>query len=346
MDKSTFLPVYSIFVFLMLALGAAAQLTISDVDVSSPDKANEAKPNELVTISFDLENEGDEKIENVKANVYFERSGKKLKDDTGDEIEFEFDDEIDYIRDGKSKTIEFSFNVPFDVEDGQEYTVVVEAEGKNSSNRAQKFTDTDRSESFTILRENHELLFYKLEISPVTISCDRILNVNYDIRNIGERDEDINLTIVNDIFGINVKESFSLESDYDEDNKWEKSNAFDIPSGIAAGTYGLTVNLAYNNGNKQQYNTTQITVQGCSGQQTTSTGTGTTTTGTTSTSATTTSGTQQPVTVQYTQPGAAPYPAITPKKSGETSITTILIAAIVVIVFLLVVLLALMMRKR
>lgn len=347
MKKFAFLAVFCFVLFTMLSFSAAAQLNIASVDVSSPGKASEVKPNELVTISFELENEGDDKIENVGATVYFDRNGKKLKYDNGDEIKFEFDNEIDYIRGGKSKQIEFSFNIPFDVDDNTEYAVVVEADGRNASNR-EKFNVTDRSETFSVVKDRHDIIFYKLDISPTTMSCDRNLNVHYDLRNIGYRDEDANLTIINNLFSINVTESFSLEKDYDEDNKWEKSHTFAIPMGVAPGTYGFTINLDYGDGNKHQYNTTQLTIQDCNGQSSSGTTQPATpaTTGTTGTTTTTTAGQQPNVNVQYTQPSSASYPAVAPNKSGETSMTTILIAAAAIIVFLLVILIALMMRKR
>lgn len=326
---------------MVLACSAAAQLGISNVDFSSQDKSSEVKPNEFATISFDIDNDGDGKIENIKTKIHFERDGKKMQDDTGDDIEFK-PETIDYIKEGKSKSMELSFHTPFDVRDGDEWTVVVYAEGKNASNNA-KFTDEDRSESFTITRDRHDLLFYKLDISPTSISCERMLTLHYDIRNIGEQDEKGNLTIINDVLGINYSSSYDLDSNYDEDNKFEDTQTFQLKNTLPVGTYGLTLMLNYDDNLKTKYNTTQITVQECNGQTAgTTTGTGTETTGT---------GTQtgQIVDVQYTQPtqpSTTYYSAAPPKKSEGISQTTLLVVAGVVILALFITVIVLVMRKR
>lgn len=349
MAKPYLLALCSILLVLVVASSVSAQLQIKDVDVTSEAREDEAKPNELVTISFEVENDGDdEDIEDIDATVYFDRSGSKMEDDNGNEIEFDFN--LDTIRAEKSKTTEFSFRIPFDVTDGHVYDVVVEVEGKNETNRA-KLTDTDSSESFTIIKDRHDLIFYRLDISPTTLNCGGALNVHYDIRNIGEKDEDANLSIVNSIFGINVAESFSLESDYDEDNKWEKSHVFDIPSNIAPGTYGLTVNLVYDSGNKRQFNTTNIVVSACGTQtQQPQQPSGTDQQTNQSQSSGTQSGTQNgqtSATVPVVQPSTPTvYPAVTPKKSEGPSTTLILIIAAEVVVALLAIVIVLALRKR
>lgn len=339
-----FLVVCSILLVLAVAGAAAAQLQIKDVDITSVGREDEAKPNELVTISFDVENDGEDRIEDIDATVYFDRSGKKMKDDNGKEIEFDFD--LGYIKAGKTKTTEFSFYIPFDVEDGHVYDVVVEVDGKNESNRA-KLEDTDSSESFTIIKDRHDLIFYRLDISPTTINCEGMLNVHYDIRDIGEKDEDANLSIVNSIFGINVEESFSLESDYDEDNKWEKSHVFDIPANIAPGIYGLTVTLVYDSGNKRQFNTTNIVVNACGAQQPSGSDQQATNQSQSDGAQSGTQNGQTAATVPVVQPSTQiVYPAATPKKSEGSSTTLILIIAAEVVVALLAIVIVLALRKR
>lgn len=339
--KNVFLPVCLILIILILSVNATAFIKINDVDFTSPGRSREVKPNEAAELTFEIENTGEEKIEDIEVLVYFERNSRKLDDNNGDD--FELETEIDYIRGDRNKDVEFKFNIPFDVEDGEIYTIVVEVEGKNSTDN-EKYTDRDTSEDFEIIREKHELLFYKLDISPTTISCDRTITVHYDIRNIGQRDEDINLTIVNNIFDINLIETFDLEEEYDEDNKWEKSHFFDIPSSVALGTYGLTVNLYYDGDDEHQYNTTNIVVEECGGQTTTD-DTGTTDNDTTGD---TTDTTDDPdVEVIYTQPvTSTTYPAVAPpKKTGMDTTVILIVAAIMVILLLIVILVVVLSRK-
>ena len=340
--KNIFLPICTFLLIILLAANASAFLSVADVDIESPGKSNEVKPNELLTITFEVENEGEDKIEDVEALVYFERSGKKMKDDSGDELEFEFD--LDYIKGEKSKSVEFTFNIPFDVEDSQMYDVVVEVTGKNSSDR-ERYEDIDRSENFEIIKDRHELLFYKHDINPTTIVCNRALTVNYDIRNIGERDEEINLSIVNKLFGINVLESFELEEEYDDDNKWEKTHVFNIPSGIAPGTYGLTINLYYDGGDLHQYNSTNIVVEKCDGTSGSgSSDDGNDGSGTADTNDTSGSGN---VDVVYTQPTTATsVPASQPKKDTGIDTTVLLIVAAVIAVLLLIVVIVVLLSRK
>lgn len=349
--KTGFLGVCVIIVFLITALSAAAQLSINEIDFNSPGKANEVKPAESAEIAFEIENEGEDKVENIKTTIYFERNGKKLQDDEGDDIELE-PDTIDYIRGGKSDDIKVSFATPFDVEDDEEYTIVIEVEGKNASNKV-KLTDTDSSESFRVIRERHEMLFYKLDISPTTVLCGGTLNVHYDVRDIGEQDERGNLTIVNGALGMNFSENYDLDSDYDEDNKLETTKAFQLRQDIAPGVYPLTLGLYYDNNLKTLYNTTQITVE-CGTSAGTGTGTTTTTpaatTGQTGTAGTTGTGQQPNVDVQYNtqpaQPSTTYYSAQPPVKKEGLSQTTILIAAGIIVLVMFAVIIALVVGRR
>ncbi|MFO8015656.1 MAG: hypothetical protein R6U32_00985 [Candidatus Woesearchaeota archaeon] len=231
------------------------------MDLESVERDNEVKPDEKLSIDFEVENEGDDEIEDVEVLVYFERNGNRMEDDEGDDIEFDFD--LGDIDDGDSEKVDFSFNIPFDVKDDDEYYVVVEIEGKNSSSGDKIEIIDDTADRFEIIKERHELLFHKLDISPTTMDCDRMLDVHYDIRNIGRYDEDVNLSLVNSLLGINITENFNLDYKYDEDNKWEESHTIAIPYDVQSGTYALTINLYYDDGDEHKYNTTRIKIEDC-----------------------------------------------------------------------------------
>jgi len=93
----------------------------------------------------------------VEIEIWFEKGSSKLEDDDGDDIE-DTSDKFD-LDSGDSETLTFEFDMPFDIKDGDDYTVHIEVTGENADDSSEKYTIIDESETITATREKHEVVF-------------------------------------------------------------------------------------------------------------------------------------------------------------------------------------------
>jgi PKD repeat protein len=213
-------------------------LKVSDVDVSEDDP----KPDEVVTIDIEMENDGDYDIEDIDLTIEIrDEQGNVVEDEEDDELE---DDEDFDLDEGDNEDFSFEFKMPADAKNNDEYTVYIKACGRDTQNNVECAIDT--SETLTIEREKHEVILDSVVISPEKLSCYNSFDINLDIKNIGKKDEDVQVFIRNDILNINKKSDiFELEA-YDHDDYDKKlSYAFSVPENLAVGSYEIQVEVKY-----------------------------------------------------------------------------------------------------
>ncbi|MCK4521591.1 MAG: putative S-layer protein [Nanoarchaeota archaeon] len=215
-------------------------LEIDDVDVNE----DELKPDEMVEITIEIENNGELDIEDIELEV-------KLLDEDGDVVEDEYDDDLEDdlefdLDDGDDEEFTFTFKMPANAKDNDKYTIYVEACGEDDDGIEQ--CDVDDSQTIKIEREKHDVEIYSATISPSIIQCSNSFDITMGIKNIGKKDEDVRLTVTSDELGISKSEEFELEA-YDEDDyKKSLSYAFAAPSDLAKGTYSITIKAEYDDG--------------------------------------------------------------------------------------------------
>jgi hypothetical protein len=95
-----------------------------------------------------------------------------------------------------------------------------------------------------IEKEKHNLVIVKKELSPESICPTNQLKLELEIANIGEKDEEVLLTISNEELNINIQEKFDLDEGDEDDSVYRKEFFLDLPN-ISPGEYELEINLDY-----------------------------------------------------------------------------------------------------
>ncbi|MBI1969077.1 hypothetical protein HYS48_00145 [Candidatus Woesearchaeota archaeon] len=231
-----------------LTLSANVQgiLIITDVEVHSDDSDRRIKPGQLFEVEVEVENRArDIDLEDVEITVFFLDGSDTLDDDDGDDLEE--DVEIDDLAAGEDDERTFTFRMPFDVDDGDEFTVVVKVEAVNEDDSSQKFFAENREESIEVDKEDHEVEIFIARLEQGIVSCDRFTNLEVGLRDIGEDEEDVVLEISNMALGLRQTDSFEL-SDDEDDNNFEIIRRFPIDATRAReGTYVIQITALYNN---------------------------------------------------------------------------------------------------
>ena len=218
-------------------------LTISSVDVS-PDNP---EPGEEVEIEITIDNDADEDIENI--DITIEIDG--LEDDDGDDLED--DDETD-IRKGRDDALTFTFIMPYDVDDGDSYDIIIEVEGRGEDTR-NTYTDSDSSESLEFDKESHALYIKRFESARREYSCDDSIMVEYDILNIGRDDEEVEITIINDDLEINFLDEIEIDEFDSSDDEVRLS------ANLVEGEY--SIELVADFGNGEESSSIDVTIGNC-----------------------------------------------------------------------------------
>ncbi len=228
-------------------------LQIKDVDVDE----DNPKPDEIVEIVVEVENDGDLDIEDIELTI-------ELRDEDGDVVEDEdnddLEDDIDFdLDEGDEETFEFTFKMPADAKDGDEYTVYVEACGEDDDGVEQ--CAIDQSETIKIERESHEVQISSAVVSPSTISCYDSFDISVGLKNIGKKDEEVQLTITRNELEISNSQIGELEAYDSDDYKTTISEAFAAPSDLAEGVYTINIRAEYND--EEETETLQLTKAKC-----------------------------------------------------------------------------------
>ncbi len=199
----------------------------------------EAKPDSTILFKIGLENnyifDESMEIKNIEAEITIEdiNSGKDI------EKKVSFKD----LEVGKNDKDEISFNIPLVLEDDK-YDIELKITANTFSGMRQL---TIVNYDLEIDKEKHDLLVKSELQNPE--SCPNTNNkLNLEITNIGEKDEDVFLTIKNSDLNIDFSDSFTI--DIKDNPLYKKEISFTIPS-INPGDYKLTINLDYSENTKE-----------------------------------------------------------------------------------------------
>lgn len=156
----------------------------------------------------------------------------------------------------KDKEITLEFNIPLEVEDGY-YDLTVEIEGENE--RGFPYSKIIEFE-VEVDKEKHDVIFNRLDFSNNNAECGNAAKLNVDVVNLGTANENVELRIVNQDLGIDIKESFKLSEDpFDEENRFTKPYAIKLPENAIPGKYMFLAGLVF--GNNIERSDTQLNVK-------------------------------------------------------------------------------------
>lgn len=231
--------------------GSRFKITDVDVKIDSKRSSNignnekiskEAKPESnlefKITIKNDFLKSENIDIEDIKVKVTIEDI------DNGDDLEEE-SNEFD-LNAQDDKTVTLKFKVPLNV-DEDTFNVLIEADGEDENGTSYEQTFEVELE---VEKEKHDLRFLNLELSPIVISCNRVVSINYKIINVGQEDEEnAALEVKNNELGLNfIEDGISIDSGI-EDNTFSKSARIKISDETESGNYPITINV-YSDDNK------------------------------------------------------------------------------------------------
>ncbi|MFC1697799.1 hypothetical protein ACFL1H_05675 [Nanoarchaeota archaeon] len=238
-------------------------LDIDNVDVND----DQFQLGDTIEVDIDLKNDHDDiDLDSCEATLTFRDGSSKLEDDDDDDIEIDTDrDELDEIDGGDEENINFeSVDVPHNVDDGDEYDVYIEVECENADNSAQRFTAIDDGETIEFEKRNHEIEIYKSEFSSNKIACgQRSIELNVGVRNIGAKDEDVQVTVQSTEINVDAVRTFELDKDYDNDDN-DRVERFTISTNdLNQGVYSVDIKAYYDDNDKYMTGRASFEVPAC-----------------------------------------------------------------------------------
>ena len=264
----------SIFLMVVCMLASAAavatassMLEITDVEVtvdgddetaSDGDVVDDAKPGSDLEIKVEVTNryaDRDQEIEDIEIEII----GSGLDEDDDD---WEPDEEeIDDLRGDDEDDVDFSYTIPWDVDDG-EHSITITAEG-DCPNETHNCSD-ELEFDLEIEKDKHKLVFQEAELNPDTLECDSYTTLTVRLYNIGEEDEDdVELTVENRDLEISMQETFDLETCPDDDCSITRTFEIEHDDSYEQDSYPLEVKVVYDDGDETETERLNLNVLEC-----------------------------------------------------------------------------------
>ncbi len=256
-----------------LRINPENMLNIRDLDFYVNGKDNDVDEDGGDTVKV---KPGDEVEVKAKVeNLFSSSSGVDLNDvsmditiegiDDGDDIEEESD--TVRIRADRYEVLSLKFDVPLKV-DEDTYPVTIEIRGEDDNGAEHTVTiDMD----IEVEKDAHDLRITKFDVVPDTITCQRTVQIETEITNLGSRDEDeVVYTVKSNALGIDMTygkpgDYLYLSSDYeDEDNSISRTVTATIPDDVKPGTYNIEMRLYRNRDDLVAIKIAKLTVNKCS----------------------------------------------------------------------------------
>lgn len=249
-----------------LTVKEGSKLKISDIDVKVDGKkssnvgnntriSREAKPESAVEFKVKVKNDFSEsdgiELKDIKVKITIE--GIDNDDDLEEESK-EFD-----LNAQDDKTATLKFNLPLNVGEGA-FDALIEAEGEdeNGTSHSQHF-----EAELEVEKEKHDLRLLDFSLRPLKVSCNRAVDANYGIMNVGQEDEEnAVLEIKGNGIGLNFIDNFSVESGTD-DNTFSKSIRLKLSDDIESGIYTITANAYSDDGKLRDAKAAELRVEDC-----------------------------------------------------------------------------------
>ncbi|MBW2999413.1 hypothetical protein KY339_01970, partial [Candidatus Woesearchaeota archaeon] len=247
---------------LTLKVDVSEIIEITNIDISSEDKDKEFKPGETMTFKVEFENLADDiDLEDIEVTLFFEdNDGDWLEDDEGDEIEEE--ESAEDLDAGDADDVTFEIDMPYGVKDGDEWNVVaiIRADEADSS-AVHEFRYDD--EEITASRETHEVIIYEVDLDREVVSCVPYTNLEVSLRNLGEKNEDVELMVESFLLGVRELKVFDMDDDPDSDEfEVEKRFRLDLTNAVP-GFYSLDITAYFNDGKDTDEESVELEVQEC-----------------------------------------------------------------------------------
>jgi len=223
-------------------------IQIRDVDESGSSESDDWtwRPQDKITLSIKIENNDNDNDREIRVewDIYDKEEEEFL--DVGD------DDTVD-VNEDDSEWIDFTFDVPYDLERGARYVLYIKAfdDDDGEDEICTVVGDNGRSAGLRdeegiplkIERERNEVVVSKTEI-PSLITCGSTADIQLWIANTGrEREDKVKVTLLSSVFGAETSREISK---LDWDDRAEKVTfPVTIPKDLAEGDYPLKFRIDF-----------------------------------------------------------------------------------------------------
>ncbi|HLC31633.1 MAG TPA: putative S-layer protein [Candidatus Nanoarchaeia archaeon] len=237
-------------------------LSITNVKIeNSGERDTEWKPLDRVTVEVEVENIGDDDLDEIMVELgLFDTSNRNKVNDldfsTNDEEKLELGD----LNDGDEETVTFEFIVPADFDQGS-YKLAVKAFSDDSGESVvctDSSSDLDNTifESIDVNEEDEEgrfIAFDDIRINPEEATCGDTVELTTELFNIGEDDQDqVRARLSNRELGLSLERE--IRDNVDRGDSKVITFSFTIPDNTSDKTYTLELNADYDyrNGNYRE----------------------------------------------------------------------------------------------
>ncbi|MBI4154505.1 hypothetical protein HY498_00260 [Candidatus Woesearchaeota archaeon] len=220
------------------------------VKIKDPDNNDNFNPGDQIKIKAEVENIGTDDLDvQVEADLF--------NIDERDSI-VRAKSEVKEIRDGADVDFEFFITVPTtEIDENDKYILflkAVEDPDRETLNCYEEFVNVDLD------RKSSDVVIEGMSLTPSTVECGDILGVKFDIENIGKKDQDVSVKILNELLGISqVSNQIRLKDadSNDKDPKNEEVINFDvkIPQNAKPGNYVLEGEVVFDGSSNKKSKT-------------------------------------------------------------------------------------------
>ncbi len=234
--------------------GEKGELNINDVNIESDGEDEDVwKPLDTITIDVEIENDGDEEIQDVIVKLgLFDSNGNDFADDLDFENEDEEKIDLGDLDDGDEETVTFKFTIPADFDEKGDFKLAIKAysddEGENQqcTDRSSDLSD-NLFEDIEIEREDDEgklIAFDNIKAEPSEVLCGDSVKITTDVFNLGDDEQDqVKVNLINNKLGIDL--SREIKEDLSEGDKKEVNFEFIIPKTSTDGSYTFDLSAEY-----------------------------------------------------------------------------------------------------
>lgn len=227
-------------------------LSIGSVDISSSgDEDEEWKLLDRIDVEVEVENNGDNDIDDVQVEIgLFDSDGRNVVGDLDFTNADEEQIDVGNINDDSDETVNFEFMVPADFDTGNyKLAVKVYSDDLGESNLCDDSSNdlgNDLYQEISVDNEDEEEKFVVVDDIrfPTEATCGETITGTFRVFNIGDEDQDqVLITMKNAELGLNRE--FEIREDLDKGDDDLLDFAFDVPATARDGTYSIAFKTFY-----------------------------------------------------------------------------------------------------
>ncbi|MFH1325147.1 MAG: hypothetical protein ABIH49_00055 [archaeon] len=211
--------------------GEVGDLTLT---IENPDEGDDFTFGDVIEVDVEVENNGGE-----KKNVYVKSVLYDIDEDKEEESERSDDDNIKV---GDSESFETEIKVPNDFDEDDDYLLFVKAYERGNENGE----CTQSVVGIVLEREKENVMIKRVFASPERVYPGSVVNVIFEIENVGSGDVDVSMSLRSNDLGISqTSDEFEIEGAGGDDFV-VTSFEFSIPRNTVPGDYELDARILFN----------------------------------------------------------------------------------------------------